>query len=54
MILSPNTPSGLTLDLHQAQIAQWDRLDVPNGGGQNEAFDRVIGAADNWVRGRKH
>jgi hypothetical protein len=27
---------------------------VPNGGGQNEAFDRVIGAADNWVRGRKH
>jgi hypothetical protein len=54
MILSPNTPSGLTLDLHQAQIAQWDHLEVPNGGGQNEAFDRVIGAADHWVRGRKH
>jgi hypothetical protein len=24
MILSPNILSGLTLDLHQAQIAQWD------------------------------
>jgi len=53
-ISSPNTLSGLTLDLHQVQIAQWDHLDVPNGGDQNEAFDRVIGAADNWVRGRKH
>jgi hypothetical protein len=54
MILSPNTLSGLTLDLHQAPIAQWDHLRVPNGEGPNEAFDRVIGAADNWVRGRKH
>jgi hypothetical protein len=52
MILSPNTLSGLTLDLHQAQIAQWDHLEVSNEGGENEAFDRVIGAADNWVRGR--
>jgi hypothetical protein len=54
MILSPNTLSGLTLELHQAQIAQWDHLDVPDRGGQNEAFDRFIGAADHWVRGRKH
>jgi hypothetical protein len=53
-ILSPNTLTGLTFDLHQAQIAQWHHLEVPNGGGQNEAFDRVIGAAGNWVRGRKH
>ncbi len=51
MILSPNTLSELTLDLHQAQIApQWDRLEVPNGGGQNEAFDRIIDAADSRVR----
>jgi hypothetical protein len=54
MILSPDTLSGLTLDQHQAQIAQWNHLEVPNGGGQNEAFNRVIGAADNWVLGRKH
>jgi hypothetical protein len=54
MILSPNTLSGLILDLHQAQIAQWDHLEVPNEGGQHEAFDRVIGGADNWIRGRKH
>jgi len=54
MILSPNTLSGLIPDLHQAQIAQWDHLEVPNEGGQHEAFDRVIGGADNWIRGRKH
>jgi hypothetical protein len=54
VILSPNILSGLTLDLHQAQNAQWDHLDVPNGGGEDEAFDRVIGPADNWVRGSKH
>jgi hypothetical protein len=54
MILSPNPLNGLTLDLQQAQIAQLDHLEIPNGGGQYEAFDRVIGTADNWVRGRKH
>jgi hypothetical protein len=53
MILSPNTLGGLTLDLHQAQIAQWDRLDVPNGGGKNEAINFVVRAVNRRICGRK-
>jgi hypothetical protein len=26
---------------------------ISNGGGKNESFDRVVGAADHWVSGRK-
>ena len=51
--LIAQSPSGLTLDPHQAQIAQWDRLDVPNGGGQNEAINFVIRAVNRRICGRK-
>ena len=30
----PNTLSGLTLDLHQAQTAKWHHFEAPNGGAQ--------------------
>lgn len=43
-----------SLNCYKSQIALWDRLEVPDKGGHYEAFDRSIGGADNWVRGRKH